>query len=152
RGGAPSDKANAHAIWLQVSILGLLSALLIWPVVWLVRRFRKSAGKPSPEEKRAIWLAAITCLLGILIVFLIGYAIQLTVKINYRILAVGVIKEMGWVFVLPWVLAFLTLTLAVVTAIAWRRDYWNRWMRVHFSIVALAAVSLMIFMGYWGLY
>lgn len=145
------DRTTAYITWVNVSMLGLLSALLIWPAVWLWRRIRGSTRKRSPEEVRALWLAAATSLFGLPVIPLVAYAMGMTAMTNYRVVAVGVLDEFGWVFVLPWVLAALTLGLVAVAVIAWRRGYWERWMRVHYTVVALSALSLLVFVGYWPL-
>lgn len=150
-GPIANGEATAYVTWVQVSMLGLLSALLIWPVVWLLRRIRGSTRNRSAEEVRAVWFAAATSLFGILVFPLSTYAMGRTAMTNYRVLAVGVLDGFGWVFVLPWVLAALTLTLAGVAVMAWRRGYWERWMRVHYTVVAVSALSLVAFIGYWPL-
>lgn len=139
-----------HA-WLALSLYGLASALLIWPAAWLWRRIRGSTLERSRNEKRAIWLAAGTCLTGLGLWFLLVYAFAQTAFTNYRILAVGVLDEFGWVFLLPWVLAVLTLALVAVAVLGWRRGYWGPLLRVHYTVVAMAALSLVAFIGYWPL-
>lgn len=148
---APRE-STASMTWVEVSLLGLLSALLIWPAAWLWRRIRGSTSTRSTEEVRAVWLAAATALFGILVFLLSIFVMGLTANINHRVLAVGVLSEFGWVFVLPWVLVALTLALTIAAVIAWRRKYWGRWMRIHYTVVAVSAVSLTLFLGYWGMF
>ena len=150
---SPQDmgESTASVAWANASLLGLLSALLIWPAVWLWRGNRGSTKKRSPGEVRAVWLAAATSLFGILVFLLSVFAMGMTSMTNVRILSVGVLDGFGWIFVMPWVLAALTLALIVGAVIAWRRGYWERWMRVHYTIVAVCALSLVVFIGYWRL-
>ncbi|MBR9989639.1 MAG: hypothetical protein KFH98_07790 [Gemmatimonadetes bacterium] len=79
-------------------------------------------------------------------------ATQTTARVNRHALAVGVLGDFGWVFALPWPLMGLTALLVIALVAACRHRYWSVPLRVHFSMVAFAAVAFMAFVAYWPLF
>ena len=47
--------------------------------------------------------------------------------------------------------AALTIVLAGLTIAAWKQDFWGRMARIHYSLVALAALTFVWFLNYWNL-
>jgi len=53
------------------------------------------------------------------------------------------------ILVIPIVTSILSLAFLACTVIAWVREYWSLVGQLHYSLVALAAVLLVLFAGYW---
>jgi hypothetical protein len=47
--------------------------------------------------------------------------------------------------------AALTIVLAGLTIAAWKQGFWGRMARIHYSMVALAALAFVWFLNYWNL-
>ena len=52
---------------------------------------------------------------------------------------------------LPLLIAGLTGGLVVCVVLAWRHGYWNRWWRSHYTLVTLAAITLLVWLSHWNL-
>ena len=52
--------------------------------------------------------------------------------------------------VAPWPIAALALPVVVLAAIAWWKGWWKPAGRIHYTIIALAALALLWFEIYWG--
>jgi hypothetical protein len=47
--------------------------------------------------------------------------------------------------------AALTIVLAFLTIIVWKQGFWGGVARIHYSLVALAALAFVWFLNYWNL-
>jgi hypothetical protein len=52
---------------------------------------------------------------------------------------------------LPILTSILTLFIAVFAVLAWRKGYWTRCRRVHYTLYAVFAVGLVWFYWYWNI-
>jgi len=55
-------------------------------------------------------------------------------------------------FLIPPVLACLSLGLLLVGIRSWRKRCWQRAWREYYSLVSLACIGFVAFLGYWGLF
>ena len=55
------------------------------------------------------------------------------------------------VFALPIAAAFLSIGLVIFTALAWKDRYWGLWDRLHYTVIAVAALVAIPLLGYWNL-
>jgi hypothetical protein len=55
------------------------------------------------------------------------------------------------VFILALVSAFLTMGVVVCTFLAWWGRFWSTGWRVHYTLVALAALAFVWELAYWNL-
>ena len=99
----------------------------------------------------ASWLAGVLCALNVL--FLIGVALfligQVTVsKPGYLL---GVPPLLTTLFALALVSAVLTVGSVVGTILAWWGRFWSVGRRVHYTLVALAALAFAWELVYWNL-
>jgi hypothetical protein len=61
----------------------------------------------------------------------------------------------GWahvLFVLPVVIAALSVGLLVFAILAWMRRFWSLPGRIHFSLVALSGLAFVVWLVYWNLW
>jgi hypothetical protein len=122
------------------------SALIAYPVSFLVHRRRGTVGKPPRAALTARWLAAITGALNLIfpawfLLLLLEYAETYV----WPTQTVATITRL-WLASLP-----LTVGIVVLAGLAWKDRYWGVAGRVHYTLVALAAVLFVWFLGNWNL-
>jgi len=66
------------------------------------------------------------------------------------VLAFGVPGAAGWLFILPWIVAGLTVATVVLALRAWRQGWWTPAHRAHYALVATACVELCSSPAYQG--
>ena len=159
-------------------VLIFLSALLLWPLGFVRRTLRR--GAPSPQSGReaegegsppqpsdqqgtppltrwgllphlARWLAGVLCALNVLLV--IGLLLFLFEQLtgsppDYYF---GVPPLLTAIFILALVSAVLTVGVVVFASLSWWGRFWSVGLRVHYSLVALAALALAWQLVYWNL-
>ncbi len=134
-----------HLALLALCLLVFLSALIAWPVSWLLRRRKKAA--TSRDQVIAKWVAAVACVLNI--GFVIGFMLLLTMA--YNDLAYGVPLALLVVLTIPILAALLTIGAIGFAALAWYRRYWSLPGRIHYTIVAIALAAFLWFLNFWNL-
>jgi len=121
------------------------TALLVWPPAALLqRRGRRAAGF-------ARWLATITVLLDLLFAAALVALILLASQQQPGLLVFGLPPEAAPLFAVPWIAMALTAGLVGFTLLAWKDGYWSLAGRLHFSLVAAAAVGFLWLLYAWGL-
>jgi pimeloyl-ACP methyl ester carboxylesterase len=138
-------------IWAGGTLLLLASGLLGWTATAVVRRLRRRPRLPRDGSRLARWLAGLAALAAI------GFVVGLVLLVrgvpasNPYVLAFGIPGSAAPLLWLPWL--FLTLTVAVVVLVvpAWRRGWWGRVGRIHYSLVVAACVSFAVLLMSQGL-
>lgn len=124
-----------------------LSALVAWPLGVLLRR-RGGPGGPRPWLPRvARWAAGLSCALGLLL-SLWGLTVLQSFEVRLYGLAPGQqvllsLLSIGMVLLAPGVVLF--------TGLAWPGRYWSLAGRVHYTLVSLAALAFIWWLGRWNL-
>jgi len=142
-----------ESIWIQLGLVGFclvlfLSAVIIWPGGYLIRRVRKRHWQSS-RFVRIAWTVA--GLIGILyLTFLISVPLLLWL-IGVWKLVYGVPAVVVPFFYLPPVAVVLTIALPIFTLLAWKNKFWSLLNRIHYSLVMLAAIALIPLLLYWNL-
>ena len=133
------------------ALLVLLSAWLVLPLAWLIRVIRGRPRAAAPGLARAVpWLALLAG--ALLVFFVVALAVGIALNLEQQaLLLVGVSRDLAWVFVLPVVVALLTLALVGGVAVAWRAGAWSPASRVYRSLLALAAVVCVGMLAVWGM-
>jgi len=54
-------------------------------------------------------------------------------------------------FILPWVVAAVTVAIAGLVVVAWRNRWWTAFHRVHFTLVAVACAGFVFWAASLGL-
>lgn len=145
---------------LSVSALLLLLTLLIFilsALVWAFGALRRRGDRRSPLSVRVSrWLAVGFVLL--LILFLGGLAsIVGDIDPVYGVPRIffGAPTNVDIVLLLPWGMAVLAGALLVATILIWRdgmrRGAIALWSRIHHSLLAVLAVSVVGWLAYWNL-
>lgn len=141
---------------VQAAILGLclfflLSAMIIWPAVWLIRLI---LNKKSANTPRWSWAAALTAWLtgGNNLIFLLGIVgMVFTVGMsNEMILVVGMPKLWGLLFLLPLAAIPLTIGMVAFSGLSWKTQKWSLWRRVYYTLLTLSALIMLVGFGWWG--
>jgi hypothetical protein len=140
---------------LLLCVLIFLSALLIWPltfVVWLIR----ARNRPSQNEgkgrlpKVARPLAAIVAALDVVLIYLLltrlsflihyGFPWSIRLPLDSKVEFVALLVSCGLAPLLP-----------LLTVLVWKRACWDRLQRVHYALVAMAGLFVNILFFAWKL-
>jgi hypothetical protein len=123
-----------------------VSALTVYPILFLVHRRRGGGGKPSRAARAARWLASLTSALNLVLpVWFVLLLLEYAETYVWPTRAVSAITRL-WLLGVP-----LTLSVAVLAALAWKDRYWSVAGRAHYTLVALAAVLFILFLSNWNL-
>ena len=130
-----------HYALAAFAALVFLSALVLWPVCGGFGQRRAGKG--------ATWAAGLAFgLCGVNLAFGVSLLAMLT---RLRRLAPELEAMIGWLLLLPWLGAGLTLACAIWLPLVWKRGYWRPLMRLHYTAVVLAGLSFVAFSAYWRL-
>jgi pimeloyl-ACP methyl ester carboxylesterase len=147
-----------------VALFLLLTALGIYPLVWLVRLGRRSSADSAsalsgaavrthrPRLYRvAPWLAAGAGLaIFVFTLVVVGVIFNMIATNDPRYLA-GLPGSARPVFVLPLLAALLTMFLIAAALVAWARRAGSTWGRLYLTLVTAAAVACLVVLGSWGM-
>ncbi|WP_341347062.1 serine hydrolase [Paenibacillus sp. FSL H3-0469] len=136
------DQSKFWLILVGVSAFIFLTAL---PGPVFFRRRFKAMTLP---EKRAIRLSAGTAgwgMLSFITLFMVIMSMDIMQKLS------GISPLLSVLLIMPIIMTGLTLALLVSAILVWKNKYWTAIKRVHYTLVALAAVVLTIFFYYWNL-
>jgi pimeloyl-ACP methyl ester carboxylesterase len=137
---------------IGVPLLVMLSASVGWPVAAGVARVRRRERRtPTSFERWARRGAVAVALLGLAYVIGLVAAIARTAAENPVIMVFGLPGWAAPLLLFPWILLAGSLALAACAVIAWRREAWSPWGRVHFSLVAAASLALAVLPFVFGL-
>ena len=137
--------APFHLFILRACLVLFLSAVFAWPLGWLLGRRRQRARDPllARLARLCAWL------LGPLsVVFVVGmraYFLGLTEA------AYGVPAAVKGLLVIAIVAAVLAVAVVVLAVVAWVKGFWRVPGRVHYTLVAAAAVAFVLWLNYWNL-
>jgi CubicO group peptidase (beta-lactamase class C family) len=162
------DAPTTHVLLVVVCVLLFLSALLLWPLGFVLRAMRRraqslkvgregeqTAAAEEQASKRmasglrpwlARWLAGVLCALNVLFLLELGLILSNPVD-----LAFGVTPLLTTVFILALVSAILTVGVVILVFLVWREGFWSLGGRVHYTLVAVAQLSFTWELAYWNL-
>lgn len=129
-------------------IITFLSAFVTSPIG---RSIVRSSKKRFPTTSLARWAWLIAGLVGTLyLIFPIGLALTLWL-IGFTEIIYGLPPIAIALFYLPLIAAGLTVSLPIFTVLAWRSSDWTIWQKLHYSVIAIAALGFIWFLDYWNL-
>jgi len=136
--------------WYQTPTFNyvLLGIALLLCVTTLVSFFRhRKARKGDPSGARwAVRLAALVSALTLIFIV----AVTVIVSSAGDDLFSGFPASLTAALMLPILSSILTLGVAVSAILSWKRGYWTRFRRVHYTLFAIFAVGLVWFYWYWN--
>ena len=138
-------ETTSFHISLQIITISIFLSILIAAIVgWFMRR----KGKNVKQDSKPAGFARLSGNLASLIhpLFIVGF-----LAIQMRVIS----GNLGFLFyavmILPIILAVLSLIITVFAIIAWKKSYWGLGGRIHFSLLAAAALANSWFLYYWNL-
>ncbi|MFF2093374.1 serine hydrolase [Paenibacillus sp. NPDC058174] len=136
---------NQTKLWFP--LLGLSLALFVTVLLSSIYRRRDIKAMPV-MQKWAVRLSAITA----------GWAIATSLGTFVIVLNMGLIDRLSRItsslnifLFMPIILVVLTVVLLAFSVLAWKNSYWTLLKRVHYTLIALAAVAMCAFFYYWNL-
>jgi CubicO group peptidase (beta-lactamase class C family) len=133
-----------HAGVFGSALLVMLSALVAWPAAALLARRRRLTPRSGERLARALASAAGLLFVGFLVLFVLALP-------NPMDVVYGMTPLLALALALGLAMAVAAAGSAVFAVIAWRREYWGRAPRLHFTLVVVAALALVWQMHYWNL-
>jgi CubicO group peptidase (beta-lactamase class C family) len=152
---SPYEAPRLHLGLLAGSLAVLLLTAVAWPAgAMIARRYRRRYGKPGGEPGGDTRMAHRTripawavCALDLL--FVIGVA--LVFSNVEETLAYGASPSLIAILTLPLLSAALTAGVLACALLAWKRRYWGVFGRLHYSLVALSALTFVVLLAYYNL-
>jgi hypothetical protein len=142
----PSHRAPVpQLLVLAASLAVLLSAPVAWSLHALVR-WRRRSDVWTAGARRARWLAA---LLGVVGAALVGWYVVL--MLGFGDTYVYPSDQVAALTTLLWLVPAGALGVVALAVLAWRRGYWSAAWRVHYGLVAAAAVVLVDWLRFFNL-
>lgn len=144
--------SGPELLFFGLCLLFLLSALLIWPLAWVVRWMLGRVRPPQPAGAHIVhWLAVLNILLiPVFMGTLTFIAFRLALD-NNLVVFYGLPMSWAALLLLPMFIALLTITMLLGTVQAWRAGYWSLWQRIYYSLLALAALGCTVVLAAWGM-
>jgi len=135
---------------LQLSLLVFLSAFVGWPAAALGRRLRRRPTTAMPAARRARWIATLVSFASVALVISGVIVTQLMLQARVQSNLYGLTRVALIQLGVANLIAVLTVTLPVFAVQAWRRGWWSRLGRMHYTLVTAAALYFVLFLGYWN--
>ncbi len=124
------QSANAQIAFAASILLVFLSFALLWPFT-----------------RQGPWLAWIVSLLGL--VFWVGFALILTGQVDLLLFFKTIPLSFRLLSFLPRLIGILALVLPLFLSAIWRNNGAPLWAKIHYSLVNVAALSLVWFAYFW---
>ncbi len=159
-----------------LALLFLLTALVVYPLVWLVRLMRKPAPAvvpaatpgyagefdpvaalrpvdvPKPALYRfAPWISWFNAAALLLFTAIVAGVLFSLIAANDLRWLVGLPGSTRPAFVLPPLALLLTLLMLAGALVAWVRRAGSVWGRIYLTLITLAAIVCLIILGVWGM-
>jgi len=127
----------------------LLGLAMLLCVTTLVSAFRhRKARKTEPASAR--WAVRLAALVSVLTLFFV-IAVAVIVTSYGEDLFFGFPASLTAALMVPIVTSILTVGVAVLAVLVWRKGYWTPFRRVHYTLFALFAVGLVWFYWFWNI-
>jgi hypothetical protein len=135
------ETPRLHYGLLAGCIVLFLSALVVWPIGWLVARHKAAPGPRLTSLAR--WLAWAISALNVLFLILFVVSIrdlsQFPTPLTKAALGLALLA------------AGLTVGAVACTTLVWRRRYWSIVGRIHYTMLTLGALGFIWFLNAWNL-
>lgn len=144
--------AGGLAVFGLTALMWPAGAVISW---WYGRRYRKLYGEPGGEkpgqDAGTTRLARLLAWgLSVLVLLFVG-GMALVLSNATETLFLGDSPLLVAALALPFPIAALAVGVIVYAALSWKRRYWGLFGRLHYSLVALAALPFVALLGYYNL-
>jgi CubicO group peptidase (beta-lactamase class C family) len=134
---------------VQLGTLGTLlllfvSAVVLLPLGALVGRLRKRSRGGRPGSRLGLWVGWVVSALNLVFLFVMLLSFG-------QDLVYGVPLSLRVILLVPIVTGVLSLVLLILAGMAWIRGTWPFVGRLYYSMIALASVCFVLFVGYWNM-
>ncbi|HZR42047.1 MAG TPA: serine hydrolase domain-containing protein [Ktedonobacteraceae bacterium] len=144
------DTPTFHFLLLIVCLLLFLSAVLLWPLGFLRRARLKREGKIVSGNSRSPLLHVLAGIVSLLnILFVAGLAFL--IASNSETLEFSVPPTLIALLTLAMISSVLTIGVVLSLIPVWWRHIWNWGQRIHYTLIALAALAFVAELAYWNL-
>ena len=142
--------AVTQILFVLLTTLFLLTPWGIWPLIWLVRRINKTAAQSVPRFGQFLkWLSLANGPLLIIFFTAVTFiTLSLAFNNNY-VIFFGLPAKYHLLFLLPILVALLTITLLVGNIKLWISRYWTVWERMYFTALVLVSIVAVIILATW---
>lgn len=146
-----SEQARAELIVFGVALLVLLSAWLVLPISWLLRKWMKrDGGTLTPFAKAMPWLVLLNGVVllvffGMMAAFAFGAA-----NANNVMFLFGAPATMWPWFLLPIISVMLSVLIVIGVLAGWHSG-WGWLRRINRAIYAIAGVACLVVLASWGM-
>lgn len=133
-------------------VLALLSAVVVFPLAWLIRNVNGKPGKDTPQLAHlAGWIPVMNA--GVLIAFAGGFIAMLFILSSNSdsSLMFGVPTKYAPILILPLISLVLSAAMVIFAAAGWAGRYWSTSRKIYYSLLTLAGIACAVMMGGWGL-
>jgi len=151
-------------ILFAIFVIVMVSALILWPIGFLIHRIRIWQGKDSGDHSSRLWSGIARMFSGIsavIILFILTLFLSdplllelfLNSGMSYPLSILEVFLGTTIVSVVAaivWIIVLLAATQAFFMVLAHRNKWWNVWNRWHYTAVTLTACFFCFFMLWWG--
>ena len=146
-------KSKVPTDWVLFGLMlfGLLSAVVIFPLAWLVRVARSKPARETPALVHlASWIPVMNA--GVLLSFAAAFiAILFQVAIGEgTAYFFGIPAHNRTILILPLISLLLTLVSVVYAALGWGGRYWSLGRKIYYTLLSLCALGSMVMLGLGG--
>lgn len=134
-------------------LLGVLSAWIVWPLVFVVNLLRKAS---SPAGGR--WLGwagkGLVLMFGVLALIFVGGLTIFTIRSfeSTPMLLLSAISSWSLpLFVIPYLLALLAGAVLLLAALSWQKGLWSIWGRFYYTVVAILMAAYVAMLAVTGM-
>jgi CubicO group peptidase (beta-lactamase class C family) len=131
-----------HAV-AGISILLMLTALVVWPIVAFCMRGRLGSERPPRAARLLGWIMGFGLLL-----FFVRFLQEATDPQQFAFGVPPLLQRALW---LPLAAIFLLAASAWFSVRAWTQKYWSLAGRIHYSLVTVAGLALLGWLYHWNL-
>ncbi len=142
--------AVVQVIILTLGLLGMSTALLVWPVLWLVRKLRRRPLAPVPvfaTVGRLVGLFTPLPVIAFLVLVLVG-GFQLAMENDFMVLF-GLPNSYRLAMLLPWLGLGAGILTAAATVYTWARSIRTLGDRIYDTLVVVSSVGVFVILAVW---
>lgn len=136
-----------------IIMLIIIISLAYWIIIKILGLFRRGKNKNFGLPNIALWVGICTSI-TVLVLFA-GMLSSGGIDPVYQLpqeAYIPIEETSLFDFILPTLMWILSCLMVFFTAIVWRKGFWGRVARVHYSIFTLAVLGLMWLFNYWNIF